>query len=385
MNTLAKLTKLIAILDERLNDMINSILHDTKVKALESSWRSVHRLLLSVGEKNIQVKCLHLTYAELKRDLLDAMDFDQSQIFKKIYSEAFDMPGGEPFGLWIGDYTFAINDPHSLQVLKQVSDVAAASFCPFTSTVSLASMGIDDRSNWHRLQDFEYLSKAEFKAWEKLRDYPNAQFVSLVLPALLLRQPYQEQEMGFCFSEVVQSADDYLWGNPAYALGGVILQAFSEYSWFDFIQGEPFGGQKAGVVQHYPAKLQTNQSQFKELGMQVYLTESQEWSLNQQGLMTLFTKQYDKALIFYYMPSIKRAQQNHIDHLLPYLLCVCRFAQYLKVICRDKIGAFSRPAEVEQYLYNWIRNYCAGNDDLPLTSFGQYPLKDAKILVRSQV
>ena len=32
------------------------------------------------------------------------LEFDQTQLFKKIYSEEFDTPGGTPYGLLAGDY-----------------------------------------------------------------------------------------------------------------------------------------------------------------------------------------------------------------------------------------------------------------------------------------
>ena len=393
MNTIATITSLIANIDKRLNEIINSILHHPNFQALESAWRSVHNLLIQIHakERRVKIYCLQLTFAELRRDLLDAADFDQSSCFQKIYSNAFDMPGGKPFGLWIGDYAFSLTDRFSLQILKHISDIAAAAFCPFVSSVSLRSMGIDDLHNWHRLQDFDFLNQSEFKNWQKLRESPNARFVSLVLPSLLLRQPYDQSF--FYFKEEVSSTKDCLWGNPAYALAAVMIQAFSEYGWFDFTQGEPFAGKGAGWVQHYSGRAHTKESEFKELGQQLYITEEQEWSLNKQGVMALFSKQYDKAMIFYYMPTIKKAlpqkqgtsSNTEIDHLLPYLLCVSRFAQYLKIICRDLVGAFTQPVEVERYLSDWIYQYCAGNDDLALSSFGQYPLKEAKIKVyRSQ-
>src|SRR3546814_1422745 len=43
-------------------------------------------------------------WPEVCRDLERAIEFDQSQLFSKIYSEEFGMPGGEPFGVLIGDY-----------------------------------------------------------------------------------------------------------------------------------------------------------------------------------------------------------------------------------------------------------------------------------------
>jgi len=35
---------------------------------------------------------------------INAIEFDQSQLFKKIYTNEFDYPGGEPFGLIVCDH-----------------------------------------------------------------------------------------------------------------------------------------------------------------------------------------------------------------------------------------------------------------------------------------
>lgn len=385
----AKLTYLIAELDKCLNSMLNDVLHHPDFQTIESAWRSLYDTIYhSNVEKSIKVKLLPLTFQELKTDLLIHSDFVQSHIFQKIYSDHFDMAGGEPIGVWIGNYTFDIKKNTEIEVLRQISELAAASFCPFLSMISFTSMGID-HTNWHRLESFDFLMNPEFTNWKNLRQSPHARFINLMLPPILLREPHDNTVLPFCFKEEVTNINDYLWGNTAFALAQVILNSFSEYSWFSFMQGEPFGEQTAGLFDNGFSRPHTSHSHFNQLITKVYITEEQERSLNRQGLIALFSKQYDKSTIFYHLPSISNFRREAdglseittIDHLLPYLLCVSRFAHYLKVICRDKIGSYKNPDAVEKYLHDWLLKYCAANDDLPLQSFGQYPLKDAKIAV----
>ena len=42
---------------------------------------------------------------------------------------------------------------------------------------------------------------------------------------------------------------------------------------------------------------------------------------------------------------------------LNYMLCVSRFAHYLKVMARDKVGSFAERDTMETWLNNWINNY----------------------------
>ena len=69
-----------------------------------------------------QLQLLNLGWPEICRDLERAIEFDQSQLFRKVYEEEFGTPGGEPYGLLIVDHEvrhrssaeFRTNDAHSL-------------------------------------------------------------------------------------------------------------------------------------------------------------------------------------------------------------------------------------------------------------------------------
>jgi type VI secretion system protein ImpC len=45
------------------------------------------------------------------------------------------------------------------------------------------------------------------------------------------------------------------------------------------------------------------------------------------------------------------------------MLCVSRFAHYLKVMARDKIGSFMEVSDCAVWLNNWIQNYVTPNPD----------------------
>jgi len=65
--------------------------------------------------------------------------------------------------------------------------------------------------------------------------------------------------------------------------------------------------------------------------------------------------------------------------MLPYVLAASRFAHYLKVIMRDKIGSFMTRGNVESLLNNWISEYVLLNDDAPQAVKAKYPLREARV------
>ena len=64
---------------------------------------------------------------------------------------------------------------------------------------------------------------------------------------------------------------------------------------------------------------------------------------------------------------------------LQYILAASRFAHYLKVIMRDKIGSFQSRGEVEDFLNRWITNYVLLNDSAGQETKAKYPLREARV------
>ena len=83
--------------------------------------------------------------------------------------------------------------------------------------------------------------------------------------------------------------------------------------------------------------------------------------------------------------SPARIQQLHNSSVLGstnYLLSISRFAHYLKIMARDKIGSFMEVSDCEKWLNEWINNYVVGNpgsvsDDVK----AQRPLAAAEVRV----
>jgi len=61
---------------------------------------------------------------------------------------------------------------------------------------------------------------------------------------------------------------------------------------------------------------------------------------------------------------------------------VSRFAHYLKVIARDRVGTFAGARECEDFLHRWLLNYTTSNDEGGLETKAKYPLREAQVQVK---
>jgi len=173
----------IKAIDEKLSTQLAAIMHHPDLQKLEGTWRGLNYLVMnSETSAMLKIKVLNVPKRELFNDVDKAVEFDQSQIFKKLYENEFGTPGGEPYGALVGDYEF-INHPEDIDLLGKMSNVAAAAFCPFISAAAPKLMGFD---NWQELtkpRDLEKIfTSIEYTKWKSFRDSEDSRFVSLVMP-----------------------------------------------------------------------------------------------------------------------------------------------------------------------------------------------------------
>src|SRR5215211_7616974 len=126
----------IKAIDEALSKQLAAIMHTPEFQKLEGTWRGLHYLVMnSETSAQLKLKVLNIPKRELFKDLDKAIEFDQSETFKKLYENEFGTPGGEPYGALIGDYEFT-NHPEDVDLLSKMSNVAAAAFAPFISAAA---------------------------------------------------------------------------------------------------------------------------------------------------------------------------------------------------------------------------------------------------------
>ncbi|MGH7074902.1 MAG: type VI secretion system contractile sheath large subunit [Stellaceae bacterium] len=395
----------IAEIDRLISDQVNAILHHPRFQKLEASWRGIEFLLHANRDTgNIKVRVLNVTWEELCRDLERAIEFDRSQAFQKIYGAEFDMPGGRPYGLLIGDYEVhhrrtAQSRFDDFAALHAMAQVAAAAFSPFIVGASPEFFEFDSFADMtHSVDLAASFRSPEYARWHSLRNGDDARFVGVTLPHILMRLPYTDDGSrmdGFRFVETVRDATSYLWGNSVYAFAAVAVRAYAESGWFTDIRGARRSGPQGGKVEGLPIPgFDTDRpGLIKRFSTDVSLSEAQEKQLNDMGFIPLLNVQYTGLSAFYSNPSIQtpkvfttpNATANALlSTMLQYILSVSRFAHYVKILARDRIGSFGTPEECEQFLSGWLRTYCNSSDQASPESMARYPLRDAAVQVREQ-
>ena len=391
-DTAAMINTRIAQIDELLSNQLNAIMHAEAFQALEATWRGLHYLVMnSETGTMLKLRLLNVTQRELLNDLEKATEFDQSVLFKKLYEEEYGTFGGYPYGLLIGDYEFGRN-PQDVSLLEKISNVAAAAHAPFIAAASPKLFDMDSFTELGIPRDMaKVFESAELIKWRSFRESEDSRYATLVLPRILMRLPYGPDTVpveGVNFVEDVDGKDHakYLWGNPAYALGQRITNAFALYRWCAAIRGVEGGGLVEGLPTH---TFGTDDGDIAlKCPTEIAITDRREKELNDLGFITLcHCKGTDFAAFFGGQTTNKPKVYNtneananaRISAQLPYILAASRFAHYLKAMMRDKIGSFLSRGNVESFLNNWIADYVLLDDDAPQTIKAQYPLREARV------
>lgn len=394
--------QLIALIDEALTTQVNAILHHADFQAMEARWRGLAMLVREAGRStDVKVKILGIGWRELSRSLERATDFDQSHLFELVYSREFGMPGGEPFGLLLGDYEFSPRDPaggDTVGALTQLGMVAAAAFCPFVAGASPRAIGLEKFDELNRAQNFSWLASDPTRIrWDGLRAREDSRFLGLVAPRILMRSPLEpysrHRDDGFPFREsIAADGSSLLWANGAFAFATVVIRNFIESGWFADIRGvtqDAVDGGMLSSAELLPYELGIeSQGLSAQAPVEVRLTSPQEQQFCDLGLIPVATTYLSAAVIFNSNQSLhapphyahEHARQNaRLAAMLQYVLCASRFAHYLKVIMRDEIGRLADATAIERKLGDWLTGYTLGNDDADLLLRTRHPLRSAGI------
>jgi type VI secretion system protein ImpD len=398
----AALDRDIAAIDALLTAQVNAVLHAERFKALEAAWRGVHYLMRTAdGAPGVKLRILAVSWAEIVRDLDRAPDFDQSELFEKIYSQEFGIAGGEPFGLLIGDYLLshrrtARHPTDDVAALKSLSAIAAAAFAPFVAGCDPAILGLEGFGELNADVDLDAIfQQGEYARWRGLREVEDMRFVGLCLPRILIRRPWIDEPsrmIPFRFHEAREDAADhgYLWANSAFAFAAVAIGAFARSGWFAEIRGAQRGEPGAGLVDDLPVDTFTTdraQLAFK-IAVEVAVPDRQERVLSEHGFIPVSVAEYVPAAVFYSNQSVYQppryasavANVNaRLSAMLQYMLCVGRFAHAIKVIGRDRVGSFATADEIQRMLQAWLTQYVTANQNASIELRTKYPLREGRV------
>ena len=370
---------IIAELDKKLTAQVNAIMHHEDFQKLEGTWRGLSYLVNNTEtDEMLKIKVLNVSKSEVGKTLskYPGVKWENSPLFKMIYEKEFGTPGGHPFGCLVGDFTFD-HSPADVDILQGMSKICAAAHAPFISGAAPSVLGMD---SWGELANPRDLTKIfdtpDYAAWRSLRESEDAKYIGLAMPRFLARLPYgakTDPVEGFDFEEDTAGADSskYTWANSAYAMAVNINRSFKLYGWCSRIRGFESGG----VVQGLPVHAFSTDDGGVDMKCptEIAITDRREAELAKIGFMPLLHKKNEDYAAFIGAQSLQKSAEFHdpdatanakLAARLPYLFATCRFAHYLKVIVREKIGSFKERGDMERWLQTWIANYVHHNPAL---------------------
>ena len=400
-NFIATIDKAVAKIDKLLSSQVSEILHDSKLQKIEGSWRGLHHLVKNtLCSTQLKIKMFNTDKSTLLKSFNKAVEFDQSEMFKKVYEEEYGTAGGAPFGALLGDFEFT-NHPDDLDLLKYISDVSSAAFAPLIASAASTMLGL---KSWDQIQTPVDLARIFdspiYAQWNNFRKSDESRFVSLTMPRTLARKPYGNatspiEEFHFEEFEVnkdgmMRQVDEsqYCWMNTAYVYGAVLTKAFAETGFCTAVRGVENGGKVDGLAAH--CFLSDDGEVDMACPTEIGITDRREAELSKLGFLPLcHYKNEDFAVFFGGQTANSPTQYDdpdatanaEISARIPYIFATSRIAHFLKVIARDKIGSFMEKSDVERWLNKWILNYVNSNPDSGQSLKARYPLAAAKIHV----
>jgi type VI secretion system protein ImpC len=367
----------ISAIDQKMTAQMNEILHHEKLQKLEGTWRGLHYLVKQTNTgDHLNLRVLNITKDEIKNDLEKAVEFDMSEMFKKVYEEEYGTLGGNPFGMLLGDYDFDVRRSADVKVLQGLSGVAAAAHAPFVAAVSPKSFGMDRFSELADPRDLATkMVGPEYAMWKSFRESDDSRYVALTCPRVLAREVYGEKfskVAEFNFEENVDGTDHdkYLWMNSAWAYASRVTDAYDKFGWMARTRGVEGGGKVEGLPVHtFPTD---DGHVAMKCPTEIAITDRREQELEKLGFLSLIhCKGRDFAAFMSATSTQKPVKYDRpgatanalLSTKFNQLMCVSRFAHFLKVMVRNRIGSFMERSDMEKWLNRWINNYTLGNPD----------------------
>ena len=404
----AALDRDIAALDAMIGDQLDTILHHPRLRGLEGSWRGLFWLTADLDPAGrAKVKVLNIPWAELCRDLERAVEFDQSQLFRKVYEEEFGTPGGEPYGLLIVVHEVrhrpVLGAPtDDVTALMQLAGVAAAAFAPTVLAASPALLQVEEFADLAMSTDVsDPFRGPEFARWRSLSSREDMRFIGVALPRVLARPPWEDDPAradGFRYAEYAPGSDCRVWMNAGYAFAAVVTRAFLNHAWPADVRGSAVDYVGGGLVTDLPIEpFRTDPDHtWVRPPLDLILADRMEASLVEAGLMPLSALPYGEEAVFsavrslqapasFMGPTAAAANANaRISAQLNSILCASRFAHFVKIIGRNMVGAFKTAGEIERELRDWLGGYVNTNLAGGPETRARYPLVSANVSVRER-
>lgn len=387
--------RLIAQIDESISLQVDEIIHDSQFQALESAWRGLKFVVDQANfRENVKIDLLNVAKADLAEDFTDSPEIAKSGLYKLVYTAEYGQFGGEPYAAMIGNYAFDHSAP-DIALLQSVASIATMAHAPFIAAASPKFFGVQSVEELPNLKDLKSIFEGQLYAkWRSFRESDDSRYVGLTLPQFLLRAPYDPEAnpvKNFHYKETVQSHQDYVWGNSAFAMASRIADSFAKYRWAPNIIGPTSGGAVENLPLHHFEAMGEVET---KIPTEVLVSDRREFELSSEGFIPLaFRKGSDNAAFFSANSTQKpkyfgQSESGRVSELnfklgtqLPYLFIISRIAHYLKVLQREQLGSWKEAGDLQAELNKWISQYVADQENAPAEVRSRRPLRQANIEV----
>ena len=390
-----RISEAIAQLDGEISRQLSAVMSHPDFQKLEATWRGLSYLIHNTETSTrLKLRVLPTTMAELHKDLSQAVEFDQSQLFKKLYEDEYGTFGGTPYSMIVVDHEFTASN-QDMDLLENLGSVAAAAHAPMISAASPRMFHMDSFTSLGNPRDMaKVFESADYVKGHSFRDTEDSRYVTLTLPRILLRLPYGPdgkpvEELNYIEGVDGKEHDKFLWGNAAWALAERVTNAFSLYGWTAAIRGVEGGGLVEGLPAH---TFRTDEGDVAlTCPTEIAITDRREKEISDLGFISLVhCKGTDKAA-FFGGQTVNQPKTYNTDDAnanaklsarLPYIFAASRFAHYFKVMLRDKIGSFQTAEQIQDFLQTWISDYILLDDSASQSAKAKFPLREARVDVR---
>ncbi len=382
----------IAELDKKMSEQLDEILHDEKFQKMESAWRSLYFMVDRTNFlSNITVEMLNVSKDELAEDFEEVGDPLEGGLFVHTYTQAYDQYGADPVTFIAANYEFD-SGPQDIDLLRNISDVAAAAHTPFFAAAGPEFFGRESFDDLDEVTQLEVIMDSPaYLNWNSFRESPNSRYIGLTLPRFMLRLPYGEETVkvkDFDYNEDVKAEDHdkYLWGNAAFAFAANINESFTDHGWPVNIVGP----QSGGMVENLPLHVyDADGIDAYKIPLEIKIPDMKERDYAEHGFIPLLVHEGKKVEAAFFSAYSTQKPKEYDDDAatanarlgarIPYMLLVSRLTHYLRVIQRDQIGRMLSATDVQTALNKWLNQYVSGPNPSSERLKAQRPLQEARV------
>jgi type VI secretion system ImpC/EvpB family protein len=400
----------IAAIDDLIVAQLDAVLHHPDLQRLEGSWRGLAWLVQGFEpRKRLKFAILSASWRDLDRDIGRANEFDQSNVFRLIYENEFGRAGGEPFGLLVIDHEIR----HRLErrgpmegapvddvsLMAALASIAAAAFVPLVLAASPALLGVDGFEDLLLSNDVTAVMNDDDHArWRAITAREDMRFLCVTMPRILARPrwiTHPPHEGGLRYEEHAPTGRERTWFVAGYAFAAAVGRAQINHNWPADVRGVSTDREGGGLVLRLPVEpfVLGAETISGRPSLSIGLTDTQERALVLAGLMPLNTLPYGEAAFasVHSLQAVPAGQpgrdpsaveaNRRLSAQISAMLCVSRFAHYIKIIGRELTGSFNTADDIERRLQRWLSAYTNANQGADADSRARYPLVEGRINV----